>query len=186
MRGRDKLLEEVAGVPLVRLMAERALAASPEVVVVLPEDGGARQAALGALPVRQVNAAGAKPPMADSIAAGIAALPPGTRAAVILLADMPEIRAEDLTTLLARHRARPRMILRAASEDGRPGNPVLFPAWAFPHLAQLEGDRGAREMLRRHAAEVLLVPLPGRRALTDLDTPEDWAAWRASRVEDDR
>ncbi|PJE36025.1 nucleotidyltransferase family protein, partial [Pseudooceanicola lipolyticus] len=26
---------------------------------------------------------------------------------------------------------------------------------------------------------VQLVPLPGQRARADLDTPEDWAAWRA-------
>jgi molybdenum cofactor cytidylyltransferase len=43
----------------------------------------------------------------------------------------------------------------------------------------LTGDTGAREVLKRHSDRVHLVPLKGDRALTDLDTPEDWAAWRA-------
>ena len=40
-------------------------------------------------------------------------------------------------------------------------------------------QQGAREVLR--GAEVKLVPLPGRHALVDLDTPEDWAEWRGLR-----
>jgi hypothetical protein len=30
-----------------------------------------------------------------------------------------------------------------------------------------------------------LITLPARHAVTDLDTPEDWAAWRAARTLDD-
>jgi molybdenum cofactor cytidylyltransferase len=56
---------------------------------------------------------------------------------------------------------------------------VLFPADLLPELAALTGDTGAREVLTRHATRVHLVPLKGDRALVDLDTPEDWADWRA-------
>jgi CTP:molybdopterin cytidylyltransferase MocA len=68
-------------------------------------------------------------------------------------------------------------VVRAASEDGQPGQPVVFPARLRPDLLALTGDAGGRDILRRE--EVMLVPLPGRRALTDLDTPEDFAAWRS-------
>jgi CTP:molybdopterin cytidylyltransferase MocA len=43
----------------------------------------------------------------------------------------------------------------------------------------LSGDEGARAILRRHPPRLLA--LPGRHAVTDLDTPEDWARWRAAR-----
>jgi CTP:molybdopterin cytidylyltransferase MocA len=43
-------------------------------------------------------------------------------------------------------------------------------------LLALEGDEGARGILRD--GEIHPVPLPGQRALTDLDTPEEWEAWR--------
>ena len=46
-------------------------------------------------------------------------------------------------------------------------------------LAGLTGDRGAREVLKEAAEFVTEVPTEGRGALVDLDTPEDWAEWRA-------
>ena len=55
---------------------------------------------------------------------------------------------------------------------------MLFPADLLPELQKIRGDKGARGLLKQHAARVHLVPLPGNRALIDLDTPEDWAAWR--------
>ena len=73
------------------------------------------------------------------------------------------------------------MILRATAEDGRPGHPVILPARLYPLLAGLAGDTGARTVLAAHAAEVVAHPLPGTRALVDLDTPEAWADWRAGR-----
>ncbi len=52
----------------------------------------------------------------------------------------------------------------------------------FESLAGLSGDQGAREVLREAAEFVTEVPTAGRTALVDLDTPEDWSAWRAGRV----
>ena len=69
------------------------------------------------------------------------------------------------------------------SADGTPGHPVLFGRRFFETLAGLRGDRGAREVLREAAEFVTEVPTPGRAALVDLDTPEDWAAWRAAAAE---
>jgi CTP:molybdopterin cytidylyltransferase MocA len=113
--------------------------------------------------------------MAASIVTGVTGL---TTPVLVVLADMPDVTASDLHLLLALSAHDPSAILRAASEDGTPGHPVLFPADLVPELGALTGDTGAREVLRRHGDRVHLVPLSGERALTDLDTPEDWAAWR--------
>jgi CTP:molybdopterin cytidylyltransferase MocA len=100
---------------------------------------------------------------------------------LVALADMPEITAQDLYLMLSLGAQAPGTILRAATKDGRPGNPVFFPADLLPELAQLTGDAGARDILKREAARVALLPLKDDRAAVDLDTPEDWAAWRARR-----
>mgnify|MGYP006910720262 CR=1 FL=1 len=50
----------------------------------------------------------------------------------------------------------------------------------FAALIQLSGDQGARALLK--TVSVHDIALPGQRALTDLDTPEAWAAWRAARA----
>lgn len=178
MRGGDKLLEQVGGVPLIRRQAEVALGTGCTVVVTLPPDRPARAAALDGLAVTRVIVADAAQGLSVSLAAGLARVPPG-RAALVLLADLPEITAEDLGLMIALHAHRPGSILRAVAEDGTAGHPVLFPAFTLPELCSMTGDSGAREVLRRHAGQIVAVPLPGRRAVTDLDTPEDWAAWRA-------
>lgn len=183
MRGGDKLLEEVAGLPLLGHMARQALAVGGPVLVTLPPDRPARAAALDGLAVTRVTVPdAAEGGMAASIRAGVTALPPGVAAVLVLLADLPEITGADLRAMVAAWAAAPDApVLRACAADGRPGHPVIFPARLFPALRGLTGDSGARDLLRAEAAAVRLFPLPGARAVTDLDTPEAWAEWRARR-----
>ena len=178
MRGRDKLLECVGGEPLLRRQARFATSVSDDVVVVVPASEPARELALEGLPVRVVRAATRPVEMSASIAAGLATISDGCSGVLLLLADMPELEAADLGALLRRHGERAGAIIRAASADGTPGHPVLFPADLMPRLLRLDGDRGARGLLRDTGRAVELVRLPGRRALVDLDTPEDWDRWR--------
>jgi CTP:molybdopterin cytidylyltransferase MocA len=177
MRGGDKLLEPVGGVALLRRQAMMASALAP-VLVTLPPDRPARAAALKGTGVLTRILPDAAEGMAASLRAGARAA--GGRALMVLPADMPEIDATDLATLIAESSARPDAILRGTAADGTPGHPVVFPPDLLPELATLHGDEGARAVLRRHAPRIHPVPLPGQHALTDLDTPEDWAAWRAA------
>lgn len=180
MGDRDKLLEKVEGAPLLRTMATRALTTGAQVHVVLPTDRPDRSKALNDLPLALTKAHDAHLGMAHSLRAGIAALPATTSAAMILPADMPEITNEDMATMISAHQANPNQILRATSATGKPGHPVVFPAAFFPDLSSLSGDHGARLVLATHSDMVSLIPLPNDHALTDLDTPEDWATWRAT------
>lgn len=177
MRGRDKLLEEIDGQPLLRLMAGRACKAGVAVRVVLGPDQAARHATLADLSVEIVTATQSDG-MAASIRAGIAGL---TGPVLIVLADMPEITAQDLYLMVSLGAHAPTAILQAASPAGMPGHPVLFPADLLPELSQLRGDQGAKAVLTKQAARVTLLPLADARATVDLDTPEDWAAWHAKR-----
>ncbi len=183
MGGIDKLMEAVDGEPLIRRSARALLDSRADAtLVVLGPGQAARRAALAGLPLRIVENPLAAEGMASSIRAAVAALPPEADAVLLALADMPEIGAAHLDRLIAAFApAEGRAICRAASEDGRPGNPALFGRRFFETLAALEGDRGAREIIAEHADLVETVPLPGRAALVDLDDPPAWAAWRASR-----
>ena len=115
--------------------------------------------------------------MAASIRTGAVHAPPALTGLMVLPADMPDLTSSDLQTIANAWRADPDRIHRAAAADGTPGHPVIFPADLLPELAKLTGDTGARALLKAHKPRE--VRLPGRHALTDLDTPEDWAAWRA-------
>lgn len=175
MRGADKLLEDVAGGPLLRVVAARCAKAG-RLRVVLPEGNAARAGMLDGLECEVVTVP-AGGDMSASLRAGVTGL---AGPVLVALADMPEVTAHDMHLMIALSRQAPDAILRAAGRDGTPGNPVLFPASLLKDLRQITGDKGARDLLQRHARKVRLVPLPGQNALTDLDTPEDWAAWRAA------
>lgn len=182
MRGGDKLREQVAGQPLLRLMLERALGvATGPVLCTLPGLGHPRMDCLAGLDVTAVMVPDASEGMGASIRAGVKALPADTEAVMILPADLPELDADDLAWMLQAQAATPDAILRAVDANGRHGHPVVFPADTFADLQSCHGDTGARTVLTAYKDRIITIPLPEHHATTDLDTPEDWATWRAKR-----
>lgn len=110
--------------------------------------------------------------MASSIRVGIAHVPARCAAALILLADQPHVSGASLARLIAAWGSDPERVI--ASRNGPvTGAPCLFPRVYFSELQQLEGDRGAQELLRKHAAWVLPVDHP--EAAIDIDTPQQLA-----------
>ncbi|MCB1389082.1 MAG: nucleotidyltransferase family protein [Rhodobacteraceae bacterium] len=174
MRGRDKLLETVDGVALLRRQASAMLASRVgPVAVTLAPDRPDRKAAIEGLAINALTIADAAQGMSGSLRA--AAHWAAGNALLVAPADMPDLTSADF-------RAAARAFdglhpLRATGADGTPGHPVIFPAPLLPLFDDLRGDDGARAILRKHPP--VLLALPGDHALTDLDTPEAWDAWRA-------
>jgi molybdenum cofactor cytidylyltransferase len=179
MRGTDKLLEQIDGIPQLRRVAAAALATRCPTYIALPTDRPARARVLDDLPVTRIPIPDAAEGMGASLRGAARLIPDG--AIMILLADLVDITAGDLQQVVAAHHAMPAAILRGANADGTPGHPTVIPADLRDPLLQLQGDAGARTLIHSHRDRLHLVPLPGTHAITDLDTPEEWAAWRASR-----
>ena len=181
MEGRDKLTLPVNGAPLLATMIARAQATRSAVLVALPPDNPTRAAITldcDATPVTVRNAAQG---MGASIAAATTARPKGTTALMILPADMPLLEADDLRTMVTAWTGAPTdAILRATGADGTAGHPVIFPQSCFAALEALGGDAGARNVVQGHGGPVLEVSLPDQHALLDIDTPDDWRAFRQS------
>lgn len=189
MKGRDKLLEPVDGRPLLRRAAETALGArlGPVLVGLRPDDR-ARREALSSLAVGIVEVPDAGKGLSATVRAGADAALAAIEAAapafvddeysgmLVFLPDMPDLGASDLAHLAGVFEARGGPVVRGATADGRPGHPVLFPRSLLHDFGRLTGDAGAAALLG--GERVLTVPLAGDRALTDLDTAEDWARWR--------
>lgn len=182
MRGRDKLLEPVDGVPLLRRQAEMACrVTSGPVLVTLPPAPHPRRNALDGVPVEMVTVRDAAEGMNASLRAGIAALPKAAPAAMVLLADLPDLDDDDLNMVIQSvDLSDGNKVWRGATSDGAAGHPIIFAASLFAAIARLHGDSGGREVVAGAQGKMVLVRLPGTRARNDLDTPEAWARWRAA------
>jgi len=179
MRGGDKLLEVVDGAPLIATLTRRLLSAGVTAcAVTLPPDRPARNAALAGLRATVLPVPDATEGMSASLRRSAQWAGDMDLVALMLVpGDMPDLTSADFGRLITTFAADPLTPLRATGQDGTPGHPVLFPTTLFPALAALTGDQGARAILQTHAPRI--IALPNDHALTDLDTPEDWANWRA-------
>ena len=172
MGGPNKLLARFHGEPLVRRVAESALASEAAgVTVVIGHQAERVRAALDGLAVSFTDNPDFATGLASSLKAGIAAVPDEAAGALILLADMPGIETMDLDRLLeAFRRAGGRAVVRA-THTGKRGNPVILPRAVFDEVSGIEGDTGARHVVEAGLADVVDVEL-GRSASLDVDTPD--------------
>ena len=182
MRGADKLLEPVDGIPLIRRQAMMALRVSDDVRIALPPRPHKRYDVVSDLPLTLVGVADHAEGMGASLRTIFATLEVNVSRAMLLLTDLPELGEEDLRAVIEAMRTHPdALIWRGATKGGQGGHPMIFVQSLFPALRRLTGDNGGRDVVAAAGDRVHMVPLPDDRARHDLDTPEDWAAWRAAR-----
>jgi molybdenum cofactor cytidylyltransferase len=170
--GRNKLLLDLGGQTVLRRAASTALQAGLDpVLVVLGHESERAREELHGLPCEVVLNAGYAEGIHSSVRTGIAALPAGCSAAVVLLADMPLVEAGMIRVLLDRYRTdRPSLVV--SDYEGVDAPPILYDRALFPELRELEGEGCGKRVVRRHSAEAVRIQWPAR-ALTDLDLPDD-------------
>jgi molybdenum cofactor cytidylyltransferase len=179
--GRPKQLLPVAGRPLLGHTLTHAAASSlDEVILVLGHDAATIAAAVGDFGQRTIVNPDYLAGQSTSLRAGVAALGPDAEAVLFLLGDQPAVTPQIIDTMLDAYRAEPGPILVPVFGAER-GHPVLFDRAHFPELGQVTGDEGARAIIRAHAGDVRLVPVPGISPPQDVDTEDDYqrllAAW---------
>jgi len=171
--GRQKLLLDLKGKPVVRWSVELVLPHVGDCVVVTGQDDSGLRGALAGLAVRFVVNPRPQDGQGSSIAVGAAALKPWTAAALVALGDQPLTPATVIPALLAAQQ-RSGKAIAAPSYRGTRGTPVLFSSEVFPELRALAGDSGARGVLAARPERVETVELDVAMP-ADVDTPEDFA-----------
>jgi molybdenum cofactor cytidylyltransferase len=180
MGGPNKLLADIARRPLVRIAAEEALASRAKpVIVVTGHQREQVEKALAGLPVRFVHNPDFADGLGTSVRAGIAAVPADADGAIVCLGDMPQVDAGLIDRLIAAFDPDQGALVVMPTFEGRRGNPVLWSRRFFPDLTAIEGDVGARHLIGRYSEAVVEVPLAGKAALVDVDTPEALVGVRA-------
>lgn len=180
MRGTDKLAQDVAGQPLLRWIVAQATGVAPTFVA-LHHNADQRLALLEGLAVTPLLVPDAAEGQSGTLRGAVAQLP-DCDAFLVVLADLPNITGDDMAKVIAARTTHPdALIWRGATPDDRPGHPILFDASLRDSFAALTGDDGGSALVKPLVNRTHLVRFVDDRARLDLDTPEDWAAWRKSR-----
>ena len=171
--GRNKMLFELNGESVLRGAARRALAAglSP-LLVVLGHEAEKSRAELDDLPCQIVINPNYEQGINSSLKAGISAVPAGTQAAVVMLADMPFVTPEMIAGLIDRYR-KSEAPLVISDYEGVNAPPMLYDKSLFDELLAMTGEGCGRQVVRRHREEAEVLPWPVS-ALADIDVPEDY------------
>lgn len=168
--GQPKQLVKLGGRPaLHRVIASATQVAGHDVTVVLGAQAKDMTYLLDRTPASWVINREWELGISSSIRAGLAALPPGCAAVLILLGDQVSVTAEDLQRLVDAWKGSDSSIA-ASVYDRHIGVPAIFPHVHFSELAELRGDQGARAILERNRDRLIRVMMPS--AAIDLDTPE--------------
>lgn len=178
MRGSDKLMRDVGGIPLLRHSVKVALASNADHCVVVVKIGADKHiAALQGLPVKIVEAKDANLGMSASLSAGVLAVVGTPKAILVALSDMPDLTSDHFNQVIDAHNPDAnRLIICPIDTDGKRGHPVLFDARYTENLASLQGISGARKILQTVPECVFEVQSDAAVSL-DLDTPEAWSDW---------
>jgi len=184
MGGPNKMLADANGQPLVVHAVKAALASQAvEVVVVLGHMADQVKAAVtGAVSAERLRFV-VNPDFAEglstSVRSGIGALGKTIDAAIVQLGDMPGVTSGLLDKLMAAFSPVEGRSICVPTVGGKRGNPVLWNRRFFPEMTKVAGDTGAKHLIGEHADLVCEVEMSGEAAVTDIDTPEALAAWRA-------
>ncbi|ESR22476.1 NTP transferase domain-containing protein [Lutibaculum baratangense] len=169
----NKLLQPVAGKPIVRHVVEAALASScREVVVVTGHQREEVEEVLAGLDVRFVWNPDYGEGLSTSLRAGIGALSDGSEGALVLLGDMPRVEPGLIDALVAAFAPEEGRQIVVPVHQGKRGNPVLWARRYFDDLRSLKGDVGARHLIGEAGAMVFEVEAPRDSVLIDVDTPD--------------
>jgi molybdenum cofactor cytidylyltransferase len=170
-----KLIAELDGKPIVRHVAEAALASRAHPVLLVT--GHAHAQVLGALDGLMLERTHNRDPgagLSASLKLAVRALPNTARGAVILLGDMPRIAPSLIDRLIDAFDAAPVEPLAVVPvRGGRRGNPALIGRGLFAAVRMLEGDKGARDLIAATRENILELTAGDLATEIDIDTRED-------------
>ncbi len=165
----NKLLQALPGGDLVVAASARTLLAVLPTVLAVVRPGAERVAAiLRELGCEVEVAEDADSAMAASLLHAIRCTQ-GASGWLIALGDMPHVQRSTIAALAAALAAG--FDIAAPTFEGRRGNPVGFSRVHLPLLLALQGDQGARSILRQHPVQDVEVADVG--ILQDIDTLAD-------------
>ncbi len=178
MEGANKLLLPWQQQCVLQVVVERVCEVGlGEVVVVTGHQRAAIEEALRHHPVRLVHNPNFAEGMAASIRVGVEAAV-GEQGYLFALGDMPQIAGKTMLKVAEALNSRETIAVPVCA--GQRGHPVAIGSAHRDALLALTGDRGARPVLAKNAANVVEVPVEDEGIFVDVDTPESYRVARSA------
>ena len=180
MRGRDKLLKEIDGVPLLKRTLDEALKLNFPVFATVPANDNERKLIISKTNAVIIEVEDADLGMGHSIATGLTQITKNLNihSLAICPSDLPGLSTELLRNLVSYFLKNPQMICRPVKlRKSKFGHPVIFPQKYFEELKLIKGDVGARNIINRYAKTLNRFVTSNDSYFIDLDTPEDFSNW---------
>ena len=167
------LVADKAGKPMIARVVENVLSSNARpILVVTGHQHEAIEHALAGKPVRFVHAPDYAKGLAESLKAGIAAVPPECAGAIVCLGDMPLVNGRMIDRLLSVYDPEEGRMIVLPTFRGKQGNPMIWDRSFFPEILAISGDSGARFLVGKHAEKVSEVEMADDAVLRDFDTTE--------------
>ena len=171
----DKLLQLLPdGRPIAVASAESLIQGVPDCIAVLRPENKVLAELLSDRGFKLVFCAENSQEMADSLVTAVrfsAQFLASNDGFVIALADMPYIKPNSIQTIAGQLTKGASIVI--PTYLGQHGHPVGFAAKFRNDLENLQGDEGARSIIKRYPNEVALLACEDKAILADIDIPAD-------------
>jgi CTP:molybdopterin cytidylyltransferase MocA len=166
--GRNKLLMEVAGRPMIRHVVETVRSAVRDVVVVTGHQGERVREALARLPVATLDV---DPSVGQgrSIAAAVEGLAP-PRGILVCIGDQPRLTEREISGVVEAYLATDRSRVVVPTRQGRRGYPMVLP----PGFDAARIDLAAEDVVAAHPDRVAAFETRNPVYESSVDTPRDY------------
>lgn len=181
MKGRNKLLAEINGTPMIHRVVQAALQSKvDEVIVVLGWQADLVRGSLSDLPCNFVLNKEFESGQSSSVKTGLKAVSKATRAVLVLPGDVASINPRSINMLIDEYNENANSIV-VAGHNGEAGHPILFNKNLFQEIEQInEQTYGLKSVVKQHESEVRFVEVHTTKVLRDIDTPDDLKEARSS------
>ena len=173
MDGENKLIKKIQNIPLIEHSIENILSSSiDELIIVLGYQKDIIEKIINKhKKIKIVFNQNFKSGMASSIKVGVNNLSNQSKAFFICLGDMPKINKNVYNDLI-QYIEKYDVII--PTHKGRQGNPVLFSKSLKDKIMSIEGDYGAKGLLKKYSGKLLFREINDEAIMIDYNTRENF------------
>ena len=170
--GKNKLLDEYKGIPMIEIALQKAVESKVERVILVTAYPAVEEIARKKCPsVEIVHNTSSEKGISQSLKLGLTAAK-DTTGCVFMVCDQPELSVKTLHKMIGALQKGENFIY-VCSDGKRRGNPAAFPKQYYPELLNITGDRGGQQVIKNHPDKVREIPVESETELLDIDYIED-------------